>query len=485
MDIVSVVFAQLFFLLVVGAIGGIIWFAYQTNLQQQQKTSRGARGGDRKERDRKQPKSRQAPVFVPEPEPEQGEEESEAEAEPEPEPEPEPVSKKAKKNKKKAATEEKKPVAPEKKPAAKAAPVQAAVAKKTNPKPTSASSAPSQKAPVAATKKPVEEKKEEKTDKKKKAEKKKKLQEQQAEFEASLAALQKKGPAQKTQDAESGWTKTVSKSSKRSANKEETKLSATSIALTIKQRQYPIITGPKGATLNAITEHSGAVINIEKSNRKDPQPDVPITVSIKGNPANCAAAEALIKELLAEGFTSVTHPGFISMPYKLNKPDRERALLVGPKGANIRKLQDRCNVRIHLPANRDSQEINIIGTEPSCKKAAEAIDTLLREGYSTMTHEDYVRGEVEGVQQNQYPAIIGKKGENIARIQKETGTRITVPNAKNDLTNVTIYGKEAGVNRAREMILEALSNDVAAPVVESDDPDNPWAAVNVSASEEW
>jgi len=480
MDIVSMVFAQLFFLLVVGAICGIVWFAYQANLQQQQKASRGPRGSERKERDRKQPKASRQAAPVPEPEPENEEEESEAEAEPEPEPEPEPVAKK--KNKKKAPAEEKKS-APEKKPQAKAAPVQAAPAKKAAQK---TSSAPTQKAPAAPAKKVVEEKKEAKTEqkgKKDKTDKKKKLQEQQAEFEASLAAL-KRGAAPKTPD-ESGWTKTVSKSAKRSANKEEVKQSATSISLSIKARQYPIIIGPEGVTLKAITAHSGAEVNIEKSNRKELQPDVPIIVSIKGNAQNCAVAEALIKELLAEGFTAVTHPGFMSSSYKLKTPDRDRALLVGPKGANIRKLQDGCSVRIHLPVNRESNEISIIGTEQCCKKAAEAIDTLLREGYSTMTHEDFVRGEVEGVAPSQFAAIIGKKGENIARIQKETNTRITVPNKENDLVNVTIYGKEAGVNRARELILEALSKDSATPVVESNDPNDPWAAVNVSASEDW
>jgi len=339
-----------------------------------------------------------------------------------------------------------------------------------------------------AVKKPEEktEVKSEQKAKKDKTDKKKKLQEQQAEFEAAhnLAALQKKNNEKKSQD-EAGWTQTVSKQSKRSANKEEIKQSATSRSVVVKVRQVPVIIGNKGATLKAIVAHSGAEVNIEKSNRKDPLPDVPVTVSIKGSPANCAVAEALIKELLAEGYTSVTHPGYVSTPYKLKSPDRDRALLVGPKGANIKKLQERCGVRIHLPANRESNEIHIIGPEASCKKATEAIETLLREGYSTVTHQGYVRGEVEGVSPSQYPAIIGKRGENIAKIQRLTDTRITVPNKDNDLTNVTIYGPEAGVNKAREMILEALRNDSASPVIESDDPNDPWAAVNVSANEDW
>jgi len=474
MDIVSMVFTQLIFILVVGAIGGIVWFAYQAKYSQEQlKSSRGARNSERKEHNRKQPKTRQAPAaLVAEPE----NVKEAAESEPEPEPEPEPVAKKGKKNKKKP---EEKKVA-EKKPQAKAAPVQAAPAKKAAAK---ASSAPAQ---TAAPKKPVEEKKEAKTEqktKKNKTDKIKKLQEQQAEFEAKLAAAaQPKKGAPKTQDVD-GWTKSVSKSAKRSANKDEQKQSATSLSLSVKSRQYPIIIGPKGATLKAIESDSKAKINIEKSNRRDLQPDVPTIVSITGSAASCARAEALIKELLSEGFTKVTHPGYVSIPYKLKTPDRDRALLVGAGGANIKKLQERCGVRIHLPTNRESNEISIVGPEQACKKAAETIDTLLREGYSTVTHEHHVRGDVEGVLASQYPAIIGKKGENIARIQAETDTRITVPNSHNNLTNVTIYGKEANVNRARELILESLSKDSATPVVESDDPDDPWASANINSEE--
>jgi len=148
------VFTQLIFILVVGAIGGIVWFAYQAKYSQEQlKSSRGARNSERKEHNRKQPKTRQAPAaLVAEPE----NVKEAAESEPEPEPEPEPVAKKGKKNKKKP---EEKKVA-EKKPQAKAAPVQAAPAKKAAAK---ASSAPAQ---TAAPKKPVEEKKEAKTEQK-------------------------------------------------------------------------------------------------------------------------------------------------------------------------------------------------------------------------------------------------------------------------------------------------------------------------------
>jgi len=282
---------------------------------------------------------------------------------------------------------------------------------------------------------------------------------------------------------EIGWTETVPK-------KRKDKESHVTAVLAFSPDKYFILLGPKGASMKAIRENSGAEVNVEKSNIKG-EDEKDITVTIKGTAGACAKAEALVRELVDKRFTSVTHPGFISILYKLKNAKNDRSLLLGNKGANIRKLQERCNVqivvskaeRIDEKTVKISDEVIIIGPPAACKKAADAMETLFKEGYSTMTHQDQVRGEIEGVPRDQYPAIIGRKGERIRAIEKASETKIIIPNDENGLVNISIVGKEVNVHKARELILDALSKDAASPVVETNNKDDPWSAGNVHAEE--
>jgi len=486
MDILSIVFAQLFVLLALVAIGGVVYFAYQANLQQQQKT-RG-RGLDKKER-----KPQAKPSRQPAPEPEEKEEE---EPEPEPEvksePEPEPSKKK---NKKKKATEEKKaeekkavekPAAKAAAPAAKAAaapPAKKAAQKPVVPPPQQKPG----KAKVEETKEPAKvEQKTKKDDKKDKSERKKKLLQQQHDHEAELAGLQKKS-APKPQVEDPEWTN-VSKSTKRNKGKTDEKKQAhlpsvITETMEVHLKHLPVIMGEKAIVLKTIQKKTETKITLPKKADREKSGERQFggskqNITIEGSPKGVAEAQALITELITKGYTKETHPDVVVMTLKLGNPERDRPILVGKGGDHIRALQKHTGCKINLPPKEEhSDDVTIVGKEENCNKAREAIITLLTEGYSTVTHEHHVRMEVE-VAPEQYSLLIGKEGKTIRDIQQSTETRINIP--KDRSGNVTIVGLHDGVAAARQRILAVLNRDSTTVVVE-EDPNDPWAAVNVSS----
>lgn len=494
MDVVSLIFAQLFFLLVVVAIGGVAWFAYQANAQQK-KSSRVR--GEKKEHK----PSRRTPVPAPvQPVVEDSEPETEPETEPEPEPEPE-SKKDKKKNKKKAAekkapekkapVEEKKPV---EKPQAKAAPQAKKAAQKAPAPEKPQAKGAQQKGAAQAGKKPVEEKKAEQVDKKK-ADKKKKLAASQKDFEASLAAIQKGVvPPPKPQD--DGLTEVISKHTKRKTNKAEEKSNAPpkpiNSEVDVSASQLPAIIGKKGETLRTIENLTGVKINVPKhagsgeSKRAKLEPDAKVTIKLEGSSHGIQDAAEMIRLLEKQGYTKQTHPGIVSETITLKDPKRDRGLLLKDKGDNLKKLQKGTFVRIIVPRELDNNELTIVGKPADCQKAREAIGTLLTEGYSTVTHRDHVRGEVEGVSPDQFKLIIGPKGATINKIQESTGAKVYIP--KDETSNISIIGLESQVNKAREQIMTILAqNSTTVAQIVDEDLSSPWASVNVNSvdDQEW
>jgi len=308
------------------------------------------------------------------------------------------------------------------------------------------------------------------------------LLQQQKEHEASMAAF--KAPP-KPQE-EPGWTEIVSKASTRAKQSEEKKQSGASatsnvtLQMEVPARHYPAIIGLKGETLGIISSVTGAKITVPRNRNGGTRE----TITIEGTQKGCAEASNLINELVEKGYTKATHPNVMSTTLILNNPAKERPILVGKGGVNITKLQRGTGARINLPKENEGKEVTIVGLPAACKKAREAIETLLVEGYSTVTHENFVRGEVE-VPVEQYPVLIGKGGQTITQIQKSTGCRINIPN-KEAGQNVTIIGPQDKVEEAREKILQILSREsnTVAEIVE-EDPNDPWSAVNVNVNDEW
>ena len=177
--------------------------------------------------------------------------------------------------------------------------------------------------------------------------------------------------------------------------------------------------GAKGATLQQLQQGTGAKIDMPKKDSGSTK------VQITGSSEGVQAAKGAIDSLISKGYSTITHPGYVHDD--LSVPDDKMGHIIGPSGAYIKAIQDKTKTRINLPdKDSGSSRVTIVGKKEDVRSARLAIKELLTDGYSPLTHENFVKREVP------YPAdklhvLIGSKGQTIKSIQGNSKARIRIP----------------------------------------------------------
>jgi len=133
------------------------------------------------------------------------------------------------------------------------------------------------------------------------------------------------------------------------------------------------IAGPKGTFLQKIQQHTGASLKLPErdSNRA--------VISIYGKPAEIMAAKLAITDLVNQGFSDITHPGWIIEEVEF--PASSLGKLIGTAGSKIKELQHEYAVKIDTPKKDDGKAIqdviHIKGPQQNVDRAKEAISQLL------------------------------------------------------------------------------------------------------------
>jgi rRNA processing protein Krr1/Pno1 len=199
--------------------------------------------------------------------------------------------------------------------------------------------------------------------------------------------------------------------------------------LKIKISNLGLLIGPNGANVRNIQTKTNTRIQLPPKGTEDGE------VTIVGNSGDVVSAASAIKELMANGFCSLTHDNWTKSV--VGFPASMIGILVGPKGENLNKMQSSTKTRINIPkVSKDDKtsilSVSVIGPEDGVEKAISQIKSI---------QTDFVSKEIE------YPAtmlvpLIGPKGENIRRIQSETNTRINIEEHLWDptLRSITIEG---------------------------------------------
>ncbi|KAF2802244.1 uncharacterized protein BDZ99DRAFT_576946 [Mytilinidion resinicola] len=187
-------------------------------------------------------------------------------------------------------------------------------------------------------------------------------------------------------------------------------------------------------------------------------------VELKGPQAKAHAAKAHILALGKRLEDETTHTLKI-------KPQYHRDL-IGPKGAQIHRLQDRYNVRINFPRHnahdddaategatsqknyrtQPPDEVTIRGPTRGADGArTELLDLLqffIDRGYTDSV----------SVAQSQIPTLIGSGGKEMERLRQETGAQIDVPSrdsiGPSGRADITIKGTKKAVEEAKKLIQE-------------------------------
>jgi len=199
--------------------------------------------------------------------------------------------------------------------------------------------------------------------------------------------------------------------------------------LKIKVTNMGLMLGPKGENIRAIQSKTNTKINLPPKGSDEGM------ATIIGDSDDVVNAANAIKELLANGFCSLTHENWAKMT--VGFPAAMIGVLVGPKGETLKTIESGSGCRINVPKTDREDKTSILSI--SVMGPEKGVEDVVRQIKSIQT--DFVSKEIE-FPANMIVPLIGPKGANIRRIQSETSTRINIEEHLWDptLRSVTIEG---------------------------------------------
>lgn len=214
--------------------------------------------------------------------------------------------------------------------------------------------------------------------------------------------------------------------------------------------------GKRGENINRLREEFD--VDIQVSNGK---------VELKGPPAKCNACKASILKSGAKWEDETTHVLKIKQQYHRD--------MIGAKGSQVNRLQDRYNVHINFPRSQQSIEDDTGSVTGSVRNARqqgpdevivkgprkgadEARDELLNLLQYTV---DNSHTAIISVAQEQIPRLIGQGGREMEALRMSTGCKIDVPSAKdaaaaNGRAEIKLQGNKKQVEETRKLLEEKV-----------------------------
>lgn len=215
-----------------------------------------------------------------------------------------------------------------------------------------------------------------------------------------------------------------------------------------------------------------AIVAIEAIAKEKQELDASEAKGVKGEPSD-AKQKAIAQGAVFETFEI---------------PAKAMGLVIGPKGANVAELRARSGARITLEKNDESDRIptnfckvHVSGSAEQVRRAR----TLVQEAAdgNTGTREDNTK--VLKVSKSVVGKIIGKGGQTVQRIGRESGAQVKV-STDEDPCVIRIGGSKKCVQDARRLIDEVLGVKGAHGIIdepkESQEPEqwNDSSAVDYS-----
>jgi len=250
------------------------------------------------------------------------------------------------------------------------------------------------------------------------------------------------------------------------------------IDLIIPVKQHALIIGTKGATLNLLQSGSGAQIDMPKRESGSAK------IQITGTPAQVQQAKNAIESLIDRGFSHLTHPGVLSDDISIEQKDI--GLVLGANGKTLKTIQAATGARINLPEKgSSSKKVTIVGEKEAVKLAKSTLRQLLQDGFSPLTHEGWIKNEIE-FPAEKFGILIGPKGQTIKSIQGNTKCRINLPEKNSKSNIVSVCGAPAGVAQATKEILRLLEPPAPLPDPEEEDlaTDDAWGQEHTAQGED-
>ena len=293
-------------------------------------------------------------------------------------------------------------------------------------------------------------------------------------------------------------------------------------------KHHAQLIGSKGAVLQQLQQGTGAKIDMPKKDSGSTK------VQLTGSADAVKAAKGAIESLIGKGYSTITHPGWVHDDVTVE--ERHFGLIIGPGGTHIQQIQQKvrprtstphhclprngpaaadpavlcwcvagyvgvdvcvCVVcgqtgtRINLPEKESgSTKVVIVGKKEDVRSARLAIKELIQDGFSPLTHDNYVKREV-AFPKDKLHVLIGAKGQTIKSIQGNSKAKVNIPDrgsgpAGEADVKVSIVGTPEAVAQAEKEISRLL---IPVQVVEEEPEEEyvngTWAQSGPTEDELW
>lgn len=229
------------------------------------------------------------------------------------------------------------------------------------------------------------------------------------------------------------------------------------------QKFVNYLIGKRGENINKLRDEFDVDIKVENGK-----------VEVKGPKAKADAAKSRIIVLGKKWEDETTYVLKVAPQYHRD--------LIGQKGSQVNRLQDRYNVRVQFPrvaVISDDQSVADTASEiggPRQNRAPQAAEEIVvrgpRHGADNAREEilslyqwvmDHSHSSSVSVARSQVPSLIGQRGREMDRLRTETGAQIDVPNTHDvpqgtERLDITIKGTKRQVDDARKVLLERVKD---------------------------
>jgi predicted RNA-binding protein Jag len=213
--------------------------------------------------------------------------------------------------------------------------------------------------------------------------------------------------------------------------REKSKLNITKLAIQITKSQHKLIIGRNGSTVHEIFRDYDVYVQVPKLDSPSE------TIFLFGEESKLGAA---LSQVCTKANSVVST--------KIEVPSWLHRHMIGEKGANISKITaDYPNTHVKFePDNK----ISLDGPPDEVEKVRERLQNI------TIGLKQIMICEEITVDPKYYAQLVGKKYDNISRLNNKFGVVIRVPNENSNNNVVRIEGAPDGVNKAKEEFLELL-----------------------------
>jgi rRNA processing protein Krr1/Pno1 len=183
----------------------------------------------------------------------------------------------------------------------------------------------------------------------------------------------------------------------------------TEVSVEIPKSQHRYVIGPKGSCIQEIFRVHDVIVEV-------PPPDSPescMSITLRGEPAHLGPA---LNEVYLKANSYNTQV--------LSAPQWCRPKFVGPKGANIKKLQEQFK-QVKIDIKQDSDKIEVSGPLEEVDEAAKVIKQVIKDILTNFTVKEVKVAQVH------HGRIIGNKGANLKAYQeKYENLNVRLPDQK-------------------------------------------------------